>query len=166
MKKITIVLIACFLLMLGLGCGRSSAEKVAYRKATDFILDDIDGKKIRLSDYSGKVIILNFFATWCPPCRAEMPDFNEISAEYKNEVEIIAINVGKESISKVKDFAKKYNLKFIVVMDDGEVSRLYGPIRAIPTTFIIDKNFGIAKKYIGARSKEVFVRDIEELSAL
>ncbi len=144
-------------------CGNVHAQQPTYEKAIDFRLDDINGNAVRLSDYSGKVIILNFFATWCPPCRVEIPDFNEISAEYENEVEIIAINIGRESISKVKDFAKRYNLRFIIAMDDGEVSRLYGPIRAIPVTFIIDKNFGIARKYIGSRSKEVFVRDIKEL---
>lgn len=144
-------------------CGNAHAQQSMYGKAIDFRLDDINGNAVRLFDYSGKVIILNFFATWCPPCRTEMPDFNEISDEYENEVEVIAVNVGRESLSKVKDFAREYNLRFIIAMDDGEVSRLYGPIRAIPVTFVIDKNFGIARKYIGARSKEAFVRDIEQL---
>ncbi len=163
MKKITIVLIAGFLLTLSLGCGRSSAEKAAYAKAADFTLNDINGKEIRLSDYSGKIIILNFFATRCPPCRREMPDFNEIAREYKDDVEVIAVDVDQESPSKLKDFAERYNLKFKILIDDGEASALYGPIRWIPTTFIIDKDFNIARKYTGSRTRQQLAEDIKEL---
>jgi len=132
-------------------------------RTADFELEDINGRKFRLADYSGKIIILNFFATWCPPCKAEMPDFNEITREYANDVTIIAINVGNEPLSKVRSFAETNKLRFRVAMDDGYVSRLYGPIRAIPVTYVIDKNFNIARKYLGARTKAVFVKDIKEL---
>jgi len=132
-------------------------------RTADFELEDINGRKFKLSDYSGNVIILNFFATWCPPCKAEMPDFNEITREYANDVTIIAINVGKEPLSKVRSFVEANKLRFKVAMDNGYVSRLYGPIRAIPVTYVIDRNFNIARKYLGARTKEVFVKDINEL---
>ncbi|MCK4463827.1 MAG: TlpA family protein disulfide reductase [Candidatus Omnitrophica bacterium] len=163
MRKVALVLLGCFLLTLGIGCGKSSAEKTAYVKASNFTLNDINGKQIRLSDYSGKIIILNFFATRCPPCRREMPDFNEIAREYKDDVEVIAVNVGRESPSKLKDFAEQYNLKFNILIDDGKASALYGPIRWIPATFIIDKNFNIARKYTGSRTRQQLAEDIEEL---
>ncbi|NQT22010.1 MAG: TlpA family protein disulfide reductase [Candidatus Omnitrophica bacterium] len=164
MRKKLAVIFVSFLLLFGLGCGNTYSGNTPFGKAVDFQLEDINGKAIKLSDYSGKVIILNFFGTWCPPCRAEMPAFNEISKEYKNDVEVIAISVGGDPTPKVKSFAEKHNLTFTVAVDDGKVSRLYGPIRAIPVTVIIDKDFNIAKKYIGARSKEVFVKDVTELS--
>lgn len=163
MSKILVLFLACFLLIFGLGCGNSLAEKPGSGKAVDFQLNDIYGKSVKLSNYSGKVVLLNFFATWCPPCRMEMPDFNDIAKEYKDEVEVIAVNVGRESLSKVRSFAESNGFTFAILMDDGTANNGYGPINAIPVTFIIDKDFKIVKKYIGARSKETFVRDIEEL---
>jgi len=73
------------------------------------------------------------------------------------------VNVGRESAERVKQFASSNNLEFTMALDDGQASRLYGPIRGIPVTVIIDKEFNIAKKYVGMRPKEVFVRDIESL---
>ena len=162
MRKIAVFVIACYVLLLSFGCGNGQAQRPTMGKATDFELTDINGNTLRLSDHSGKVIILNFFATWCPPCRMEMPDFNEISQTYKGEVEIIGINLN-EPVQKVKEFVNEFGLLFTIASDDGNVSNTYGPIRAIPVSVIIDKDFNIAKKYIGARSREVFVGDIEEL---
>lgn len=164
MRKIAVFASIISLLLLGFGCGNVQTENPALGKALDFELNDINGGKVKLSDYSGRVIILNFFATWCPPCRMEMPDFDEIQDEYKDKVKIIAVNVGRENVSEISDFAAKNNLKFSILMDDGKVSRQYGPIRAIPATFVIDKNFNIARKYVGQKSKDVFVSDIEQLS--
>lgn len=163
MKRKTVFLTALFLSAFIVGCGSTHAEKAGHGKAQDFELADINGKMVKLSDYSGKVIILNFFATWCPPCRMEMPDFDRIQKEYGKDVKVIAVNVGRESIEKVKEFARSNNLEFTIAMDDGAVSRLYGPIPGIPVTVIIDKNFNIARRYVGLRPKEVFVRDIKDL---
>ena len=166
MKTKIILLLILSLCMLTIGCGNIQAEHDMFPnkpKAADFEALNINGRAFKLSDYSGRVIILNFFATWCPPCKAEMSDFNEIAGEYRGDVTVIAINVGNEPLSKVKDFVKRYNLKFIVAMDDGKISKLYGPIRAIPVTVIIDKNFHIAGTYIGQRSKEVFVTNVKAL---
>jgi len=162
MRLKTYVLLLLFLTAFSIGCGNMPAEAPHGSKALDFTLKDINGDEVRLSDHSGKVIMLNFFATWCPPCKAEMPDFNEIQNEYKNDVKIIAVNVGGEALSKVQKFASRNNLTFTIALDDGRVSDLYGPIRGIPVTVIIDKDFNIAKKYVGMRTKEVFVKDIEE----
>jgi thiol-disulfide isomerase/thioredoxin len=159
------------MLIFAAGCINTEAEKPvsggvpgrASGGAPDFEIQDINGRNIKLSDYSGRVILLNFFATWCPPCRAEMPDFNEIASEYRGRVMIIAVNVGNESLDTVRAFVNSNRLGFPVALDDGNASRLYGPIRAIPVTVLIGRDFKIAKRYIGARSKEVFVNDIEAL---
>ena len=163
MRKTIISLAVLSMLMLAIGCGSTEAQKSQAEKAPNFTLKDLNGATVRLSDYKGKTVILNFFATWCPPCRMEMPDFNRIQKEYEKEVKIIAINVGRENPIKVQDFAKANNLTFTIAVDDGSAADLYGPINAIPVTFIIDKNLNIVKKYVGARPKEVFVADIKGL---
>jgi thiol-disulfide isomerase/thioredoxin len=162
-KKATVFLAALFLATFVVGCGSARAERGAYPGAWDFELEDIKGNKVKLSDYSGKVIILNFFATGCPPCRIEMPDFDKIQKEYAKDVKVIAVNVGRESREKIREFARSNNLEFTIVMDDGTVIGLYGPIWGIPVTVIIDRNFNIARRYVGLRPKEVFVKDIEDL---
>ncbi|MBN1353572.1 MAG: TlpA family protein disulfide reductase [Candidatus Omnitrophica bacterium] len=162
MKKISLFILALFLINSAVGCADAQNKKSEYEKAPDFTLTDIEGDTFRLSDYSGKVILLNFFGTWCPPCRAEMPDFNEIAKKYKDNVVVVAIALS-DNMPSVKKFAEQGKLVFRISLDDGSVNELYGPIRAIPVTVIIDRAFNVKKRYIGSRSKEVFEGDIEEL---
>jgi len=124
-KSLTIQLLA-FLFLFSFGCGNASTESASSEKARDFTAYDINGSPVELSAYKGKVIILNFFGTWCPPCRMEMPDFNEIAKEHRNDVKIIAINVVGENVSKVKEFSDSYKLVFPVIIDDGKLASLYG----------------------------------------
>lgn len=163
MRGLAIFSLVLLMSMFTIGCENTQAEKYPHGRAFNFETEDINGNKVRLSDYSGKIIILNFFATWCPPCRAEMPAFNEIRRKYEHVTEIIAVNVGKESLSGVQEFANINDLEFTIVMDDGRLSDLYGPISAIPVTVIIDRDFNIARRYVGMRPKEIFINDIEEL---
>lgn len=158
MKRSSFFLLILLGIVCVFGCGNASIAKTA-----DFALTDINGKEFRLSDYSGNVIVLNFFATWCPPCREEMPAFNQISREYADDVTVIAVNVGNEPSSKVQSFVSANGFRFTVAMDDGNVSGLYGPIKAIPVTVIIGRDFNIAKRIVGSRSKEAFVEIIKGL---
>ena len=130
--------------------------------APDFSLSDINGGEISLSAFSGKVVILDFFASWCPPCREEIPDFIELEKAYGNKG-FAMIGVALVSAGEAKDFAGKMGINYPVLVDDNKVSELYGPIRSIPTTFVIDKNGKVAKIYIGHRPKNVFEADINEL---
>lgn len=118
----------------------------------DFELKDLEGNNIKLSEYSGKVVILNFWATWCPPCRMEMPFMQEIHEEYE-DVAILAVNStttelrggkdSKKAKNRVKKYVEKEGYSFPVPLDtDNEVSMAYNsifPMQGIPTTFIIDK---------------------------
>ncbi len=152
--------IVAAIVMLG-ACSQSSAIEVG-QTAPDFSLTNIDGQKMNLSDFKGKAVILNFFASWCPPCRGEIPDFVELQKIYADKG-FTFIGVSLVNSRESKDFALKMNINYPVLVDDGKVSNLYGPVRSIPTTFVIDKGMKVVKMYIGARSKGDFEKDIKEL---
>ena len=139
----------------------------AANTAPDFSLTDINGETLKLSDYAGKVIILDFWATWCPPCRTEIPFFIELQEEYgKKELAVIGIAMDDES--KVKSFAKEFKINYPVAAVEGaqsrQISTAYGGVRGLPTTFVIDKEGLIQRKYVGFRPKSVFEADYKELS--
>lgn len=143
-------------------CSKTGAIDEGAR-AADFSLNDIDGNRISLSDFKGKVIVLNFFATWCPPCRAEIPDFIRLESEHGAEG-LAIIGVSNERVSDVRGFAEMQGINYTLLVDPGQKAfGPYGPIRAIPTTFIIDRDFNVNKKYVGARPGYVFETDIKEL---
>lgn len=138
--------------------------EVIYKQAPEFTLLDIDGNKVSLSDFKGKVVILDFWATWCPPCIAEIPHFIELYDEYKNRgLEVIGISVDWNGQRVVPPFAEESGINYVLLLGDDEVTDLYGGIISIPTTFILDREGSIRKRYMGYRDKEVFERDIKEL---
>lgn len=157
-----VVLLMSVLLTIG-ACSPGRAVE-AGEAASDFTLTDIEGKSVNLADFKGKVIILDFFASWCPPCRQEIPDFIELSKAY-GASGFAMVGVCLEDVNAAKDFAAKVGINYPVLIDDGKVSMTYGPVRSIPTTFVIDKDFKVAKVYIGFRPKDVFENDIKELLA-
>lgn len=116
----------------------------------DFTLKDLNGNNITLSSLRGKKVFLNFWATWCPPCRSEMPDIERIYKKYKDsDVYVLTVNVN-EPHSTVKKFIDEYNYSFPVVLDDtGEVSQKY-QITGIPTSYFIDSDGNISDKHVGA----------------
>jgi peroxiredoxin len=138
-------------------CGRSVPATAA-----DLNLRDLDGNMVNLSDFKGKVIILDFFATWCPPCKQEIPDFIKLQNEYRDKG-FTMIGISLSRMSDMQSFARDFGINYPVLIDDGYAAAVYGPIRSIPTTFIIDQNFKVVKKYIGFKPKEVFEADIKAL---
>lgn len=120
-------------------------------ESMDFELEDLGGTLRRLSSFRGKVVFLNFWATWCGPCRIEMPSMQRLYDKLKDEgLEIVAVDL-RESRRRVKKFVKKYKLTFPVLLDkSGEVGRIYGA-RAIPKTFLIDRNGYLFAGAAGAR---------------
>ncbi len=120
--------------------------------APDFKLTTVDNKDIRLSDYRGKVVFLNFWATWCPPCRMELPSMEKLSEKLKGRpFVVLAVNVDESNPDNVKSFVRQMDLTMPVLVDNGSASDKYR-VNAIPTTFIIKKDGVIYSIVNGARS--------------
>jgi cytochrome c biogenesis protein CcmG, thiol:disulfide interchange protein DsbE len=125
-------------------------------QAPDFILTAIDGSQVKLSDLRGKVVLLNFWATWCPPCKAEMPDLNALHQQYGSQrgFMVIAIDAGDDSPEAVKAFAQQYGLDFPLLLDPGDqVSDGLYTVRALPTSLLIDRQGKIHSQWLGQLSK-------------
>lgn len=157
--KAAVLILGLFLLG---ACSNSGALEPGGA-APDISIEDVDGAGVSLSAMKGKVIILNFFATWCPPCRMEIPDFIKLQDDYAAEG-FTVIGVSNEDPQGVKNFIRTQGINYPVWIDRANrAHNTYGPIRGIPATFIIDKDFKIQKIYVGARPGEVFEKDIKEL---
>ena len=140
------------------------ATQENVQKAYNFELKDLDGNVYHLSDFKGKVIILDFWDTWCPPCRQEIPGFVELHNEYKDEdFVMIGVAFGRNGEDAVRDFMKEYKIEYLNLMGDKAVVDCYGGITSIPTTFLIDKKGKIAQKHIGYKPKSVFEEEIKAL---
>jgi thiol-disulfide isomerase/thioredoxin len=122
--------------------------------APDFTLLDLEGKEVRLGEFRGKVVFVNFWATWCPPCRAEMPDIESLYQEHKDKgLVVIGIDIS-ESEATVRQFVQRGGYSWTFVLDsDGAVAASYN-IRAIPTSFFIDREGVIQAVNIGAMTKK------------
>lgn len=117
-------------------------------KAPNFTVKTMDGKEVKLSDYEGKKVFLNFWATWCPPCKAEMPHMQSFYDGEPENVEILAINL-EESNAKVSEFVDQYGLTFPILMDeDGTVAGTY-EVYTIPTTYVLNEDGTVHQKIIG-----------------
>ncbi|SKA12869.1 TlpA family protein disulfide reductase [Selenihalanaerobacter shriftii] len=163
-KKGLIIICILTSMILLVGCSQSDAEQQANEdipvkvqvgfRAPNFTLTNLDGKEVSLSDFRGeKVVFINFWATWCPPCRLEMPHMQEIYEEMQDRVKILAVNV-KEPQNKVSNFIDSNGYDFTVLSDkDGKIAADY-LVRGIPKTLIVDKNGVIKAQHVGAMNKE------------
>ena len=128
-------------------------------------------ENLNLSDYKGKVVVLDFWATWCPPCRKGIPDLIELKKEFKNaDVEIIGISLdsftrGGATKNDVIPFIKEYGINYPIVIGDPNVAQNYGGINSIPTSFVIDKEGFIVSYYQGLVEKSAYVKDIKKALA-
>jgi len=162
LKLFGIVMI--FLAGVGLICGLN-LNCSELKSAPDIKLKDLDGNKFSLSDHLGKVVIVNFWAVWCPPCKLEIPDLVDLYTKYKDKglkIIGIAINSGKDK--KIREKAEELGINYPVVNgDDYFIRKSFGGIRAVPTTFIINQEGKFFKNYVGYRKKEVIEEDIKIL---
>lgn len=131
--------------------------------APDFELEDFNGASYKLSDFQGKAVLLNIWATWCPPCQAEIPDLIEVQNEYGgDDFTIISISVDEGPLSEVRDFASEIGINYPVLMDDGKTAKSYiEKAGGIPETYIIDKEGNVAYFIYGGADKAAFVSAVE-----
>ena len=138
-------------------------QSAGWGDAPDFTLNTTDGKSITLSGYKDKVIILNFWATWCPPCRAEIPDFIELYREYKDKgLVILGVSLDRGDPAVLAEFIKSNNITYPVVAGNDSVAGSFGGIQGIPTTFIINRDGNIKQKFVGMRTREIFESEIKK----
>ncbi|MGE5353378.1 MAG: TlpA disulfide reductase family protein [Acidobacteriota bacterium] len=127
-------------------------------------LTTTSGQKIKLSDYKGKVVLLDFWATWCPPCRKGIPDLVSLKNEFKGkDFEIIGISVDQENtINDVIPFMQQYGINYPVVYYDPSALASFGTVESIPTSFILDKTGKVVSSYVGLTEKSNFEKDIKK----
>jgi DsbE subfamily thiol:disulfide oxidoreductase len=150
------------------GQGQSSEAATdlsgALMPAPSWALQDADGKTIHSSDFKGKVVVLDFWATWCPPCKAEIPSFIALQKEYgKNGLAVIGVSVDEGGADVVKSFAQQSGMNYTVVLADDKTTQAFGGIDAIPTTFIIDREGRIVTKHLGFTEKDEFEKELKPL---
>lgn len=133
-------------------------------QATDFTLPSLNGGERSLHQEQGKVVILNFWASWCEPCKTEMPHFQTFYESYKKDVEILAVNVtSKDKVANVKQFVEEHALTFPILLDEsGETSTMYGAF-ALPTTIILDREGNIHQEIVGPMDETLLLEYIEPL---
>lgn len=164
MKKFTMAIMAA--MMAALFATSAFAVSVG-QPVKGFTLMDMNGRKVSLVDYRGKTVVLNFWATWCPPCRAEMPEFNEMNKEFQKsgKAVLLAINMTdgmRDTKSKVESFLKENKYSMTVLLDDGGKVADSFLIRYIPSTFVIDKDGKLVGKIQGGTSKAAVMKLVDE----
>jgi thiol-disulfide isomerase/thioredoxin len=137
------------------------------RKAVDPItVRTIDGKDISLAGLRGKVVIVNFWATWCPPCREEIPDLIALQSKYKDQLQVIGVSQDEAPASMVAQFASEHAMNYPVVMDTPELERLFTNIHALPTSFVIDRDGRIAQRHVGMLNASLTETEMRVLAGL
>jgi cytochrome c biogenesis protein CcmG/thiol:disulfide interchange protein DsbE len=146
----------------GAGPVRAQIPGSAQGVAPAFVLPEIGGGQVSLADLRGKVILLNFWATWCPPCRREIPDFISLQGQYGAQG-LQIVGIGTDEPEKVRAYAQENGMNYPVLFGTDDVALKYGGIDAIPTTFLIDRQGRIVTKYVGLRSRAEFEQAIKKL---
>ena len=166
------VLLSVVLSVIWSGCSRSSsanehasAKSDDRKLAPDFTLTDANGASVKLSDYRGKVVLLNFWATWCGPCQVEIPWFIEFEQEYKSKgLEVVGVAMDEEGWKMVKPYVAEHKVNYRVLLGNDTVTELYGGVESLPTTFIIDRDGKFAfSPHVGLAGKNEYLSEIQSL---
>jgi len=162
-------------MVVGLGlisCGSAPHARAAVKpakerkKAPEFSLKDSTGKALKLSDLKGKVVLLNFWATWCGPCKIEIPWFIEFEQKYKDKgFAVLGVSMDEDGWKDVKPYVESKKINYRVVVGDDTTATLYGGVDSLPTTFIVDRDGKIAAVHVGLVSKSDYASDIEQVLA-
>ena len=150
----------------------TDGEKITLRffrnpaPAPVFASRDLDGRPISTASYRGKVVLINFWATWCPPCRAEIPDLVALQEKYRDQLQIIGVSEDEAPVEVVRRFAADHHMNYPVVMTSPELEKMFPGIGALPTSYVIDRDARIVQKHVGmltARTTEYETRHLAGL---
>jgi len=149
----------------GAGGGNDSLD-VAGKPAPDFTLESLEGKNIQLSGYKGQAVLLNFWATWCGPCKVEMPWFVELQKEYGPQgLQIVGVAMDDSSKEDIAKFVKEMGVNYPILLGKEAVGDQYGGVNVLPTTFFIDRDGKIVAREFGLQSRSLFVDNIKKALA-
>jgi thiol-disulfide isomerase/thioredoxin len=154
-------LAAAALLLLGLTCV-AGAKPVPSTPGPAWKMKDVDGKVVSSADFKGKVVVVDFWATWCPPCRTEIPGYVALQKKYGADgLVFVGISVdGDDSIPAVKAFVKQFNINYVIVMANDTIQDQFHVNQGYPTTFIIDRDGNIRNKKVGREPTAVFEKEM------
>jgi peroxiredoxin len=163
---ITVVVAA--MLLAGIHIARRShasgvvARRPVGQNAPDFELQSLEGKNVKLSDFRGKAVLLNFWATYCGPCKIEMPWFVEMQTEYGPQgFQIVGVAMDDASTEDIAKFAREMGVNYPILLGKESVGQSYGGVGVLPTTFFVDRNGKITAREFGLQSRSVFVDNIK-----
>lgn len=169
MRFVTIAASCALLFMTGCGqmpeTARAAVKTATSRNpAPDFALKDADGKVVKLSDYKGKVVLLNFWATWCGPCKIEIPWFIEFEQNTRDKgFAVLGVAMDEDGWEAVKPYVAAHKVNYRMVVGDDMTAQKYGGVESLPTSFLIDREGRIAATHVGLVSKKVYQDDIAQL---
>ena len=142
----------------------SSVPEIRGKQAADFALPDVEGMTVRMADFQDKVLLVNFWATWCQPCLIEIPWFLEFQEQYGPQgFEVIGISLDDEGAEVVKPFMEKHGMTYTVLIGDEEATELFGGILGLPTSFLVDRDGKYYSMHRGLVSRDIIE---DELLAL
>lgn len=160
-------------LALATGCNQprpATSENVKLKAVSDrkdappFSLKDADGRTVSLADYKGKVVLLNFWATWCGPCKIEIPWFVEFEQKFKDRgFSVVGVSMDEDGWEIVKPYIQKERVNYRILLGTDTVAGLYGGVESLPTTFLIDGSGKIASTHVGLVSKDIYENEIQQL---
>lgn len=132
-------------------------------EAPDFSLPDAEGRPVQLSALRGRVVLLNFWATWCPPCRAEIPWFADFQQKYAARgLSVVGISMDEGGWDEVRPYIAKLGINYPVVIGNDELAKLYGEVNSLPATLIIDRQGRVAEAHMGLVSRDVYEKEIQK----
>jgi peroxiredoxin len=160
----TLVILAALAFVSPLVSAESLIKEVDRKRAPEFELPDADGKITRLSDYQGNVVLVDFWATWCIPCKTEIPWFNDFEQKYKNQgFAVLGISRDEDGWTKVKPFIERMRMGYRILLGDARTAYKYGDVDALPVAFLLDRERRVAAIHFGLVSRKKVEEEIRTL---
>jgi thiol-disulfide isomerase/thioredoxin len=132
-------------------------------EAPPFLLPDLQGHVISTAQFPGHIVLLNFWATWCPPCREEIPELRELQSRYKDQLQVVGVSLDDEPAQQVAQFVARAGINYSIVMGNAEMVKEYGGVPALPTNFLIDQRGRVVQKHVGLYPLNVYDTEVRAL---